>query len=314
MADQSPVDGIHLEQLLCAFEKDVNFDAMLNATPCGKDAVTMDDLEAFLMTLLDVDSQYQRVWTRTCLAASLCKRLLVGDRLSAATLQDTLTSVREAPWYCDVCEDMPKAKCILEEFEKIALHDDSSSLRLQVLGVPNGLNIQSGLGLAFRLPESGVEYRSPGSAHFDRTGDESASPDFTTDTEKETLAALREHLLNHKVDVMVARSRGCRYLAKLLEEGSWTGPVLILSPAQDFGEKVLKAAAHSVIVAISTDDLIGGSGRHQVLNEDDLNTLRQLTVPELEGSTMRRLIEFGQIEPEGWSLERVNEFLQLLLS
>ena len=63
---------------------------------------------------------------------------------------------------------MPKVKDILEEFETIAFQDDSSILRPHVLAVQNGLNIRDGLGLARRLPGA-VEYRSPGSAHLDRT-------------------------------------------------------------------------------------------------------------------------------------------------
>jgi len=191
----------------------------------------------------------------------------------------------EESWYNNLIniDDFPRASVMLKDFEAIVglkLDDAQAEARLHVLAVRIGIGWNDGTGHALRAPERGIDFRSPGSAHYAETGTDDAGGK----SEKEMLAALRAHLARYPdVDIVVAQSRGCRLLAALLEptddatEAVWSGPVLVLSPAGGptkdlgWGAKIFSSPAAAVVVAVSEGDLSTGA-----VSDGDLAELREL--------------------------------------
>merc|ERR1712004_847247 len=115
------------------------------------------------------------------------------------------------------------------------------------------------------------------------------------------IAILRNHLQTHAVDVVVAQSRGCRLLVQHIIGGDapcWSGPVLALSPAGEWGLAAATAQHNgSVLLTASGDDLVELGGAHPVLQRSDIEAITAAVAARTEN----RAFLFEEDRRGGWA-------------
>lgn len=112
---------------------------------------------------------------------------------------------------------------------------------------------------------------------------------------------LRRYFEAHSVDLVLAQSRGCRLLVEHVIGGEapcWSGPVLVLSPAGEWGSK-LAASSHpgSVLIAARGEDLVELGGAHPVLQRFDIDAMATASAARPE----HRAFLFEEDRRGGWA-------------
>jgi len=242
-----------------------------------------NDVEALLLHSFDKNAAQ--------LARHILDRLIATGRLTRADIDAIVAKLKEPDNLDDLRCDFPR----VEEYLAEATHEKG---RLHVLAVRNGFDFQGPTVRALHMA-LGMDFRAPGSTHIASTGNEDAHGKG----EQEMAQILKEHVKNHQVDVVMAYSRGCRLLAEhlLSAECIWAGPIILLSPAGEWGAKLLRSNACAVIVAVSDNDLVGHGGSHPVITEEDLEDMR-CAVKE-QGPSRHLVLAGVDAGIQGWANE-----------
>jgi len=226
-----------------------------------------EDVEALLRQALD--KSCSEVAARgTELAVLMLRQLELRSLSTPGAVVTAIAKLQEPENLEDLTLDCPQAPQLLADM--IASFDAKSvPRRLRVLAVRNGFSPGSAAAKAVRRV---AELRMPGSPHIAETGNEDAGGKG----EQETIDIIRQHLQKHEVDLVIAQSRGCRLLAEHIVGGSspcWSGPVLALSPAGEWGLALTAAHSGRLLIAASGNDLIELGGAHPVIQRSDVEAM-----------------------------------------
>mmetsp|Transcript_50352 Transcript_50352/g.146077 ORF Transcript_50352/g.146077 Transcript_50352/m.146077 type:complete len:311 (+) Transcript_50352:83-1015(+) len=252
--------------------KDIGFDQALAAEAAAAVAGDAKSIEELLMCAFE-RSEASLNLRGVSLAVLLLEKLDEAGLEVKGPAREALATLRDPEVLEDITLDVPRAPQFLSEVEASLGLDSSQPRRLRILAVRNGFAPDSACARALR---DVADLRIPGSAYVAETGNEDAQGRG----EQETVEVLREHLRGRPVDLVIARSRGCRLLSEHLVgdgiagEASWRGPVLALSPADPrYAEALWASPASAVLVAACGADVVDLQGSHAVLTLEDVERL-----------------------------------------
>lgn len=246
-----------------AFDDSLNENADVLAAP-----LRVEDVEELLLYALDKHCAETGA-SGTALAALMLQKAMNTSE-TRAVVMEAVERLRDPEVLEDLALDCPKAPQVLSDMAASLQLKDKTPRRLRILAIRNGFGPACPAAKALRQT---CDLRVPGSPYVAETGNEDAGGRG----EQETLAILRQHLQTHSVDLVVAQSRGCRLLVQHIIGGEtpcWSGPVLALSPAGEWG-LALAAGSHrgSLLIAASGDDLVELGGSHAVLQRGDIESM-----------------------------------------
>lgn len=258
------------DRLWPCFSADVGLDEALETAAETLIAPQVEEVEGLLMHALEKPCSEAGVSGIALAMLMLGKFMAVPETVAA--VKEAVTRMRDT----EVLEALeldisPNVGKLLKELMVSLKLERDAPPRLRVLAIRNGFNLST---LAAKALRQSCDLRAPGSPHIAETGNEDAGGQG----EQEMVAILNQHLQTHTVDLVVAQSRGCRLLVQHIIGGDtpcWSGPVLALSPAGEWGP-TLAASAHAagVLIAANGDDLVEFGGAHPVITRDDVEIMK----------------------------------------